>query len=342
MREFSSKSKKSTGLVLWLMSVCIAIVLMVGIGGVTRLTGSGLSITEWKPIMGAIPPLNEAQWQETFDKYQRIPQFQILNKTMDLAGFKWIFFWEYFHRLIGRLIGLIFFIPFFIFWKQGKFTRPLLKKLLFGFLLGGLQGGMGWFMVKSGLSERTSVSHYRLAAHLLLALLIYSYLLTIIFSLRETPKRIIQLTDQLTIRRAKILANLLLGLITLQIFYGALTAGLHAGKMFNTFPLLDSTWIPFHLFQNQMNFFQNIFENPAWVQWIHRFLGTLLVAVSLYGFFGIKCLKRTFLLSLAIQYILGVITLIYAVPIFWGVTHQIFAIAVLTFIIDFFYQIKRM
>ena len=225
------EKKTAPSVILWLAFLCFLIIMMVGVGGVTRLTGSGLSIVDWKPIMGAIPPLNQAQWMDVFQRYQLSPQFKLINHSMSLSDFKLIFFWEYIHRLLGRGIGIAFLLPWLFFFKTGKVQGKLAGRLLGGFGLGGLQGALGWFMVKSGLVNLPYVSHYRLAAHLALALLVLSYLFWVLLDLLGTvegqPKKYSGLSRAFKGFTA---------LVCLQIVYGAFTAGLKAGFGYNTFP----------------------------------------------------------------------------------------------------------
>lgn len=325
----------NSGVRIWVASLCGMVIVMVTLGGVTRLTGSGLSITEWKPILGAIPPLSEAAWQEAFSKYQQIPQFKLINSAMTLSEFKFIFFWEWFHRLWGRLIGLAFFMPWAFFLLRGKVSGSLAKRLFAAFVLGGLQGALGWFMVKSGLSERTSVSHYRLAAHLLLALAVLGYLFRIYLDLVRP--------NSPTLKAAPVLPGLvrasqaLVALIVLQIFYGALVAGLKAGYGYNTFPLMMGQLLPAEAFSIQP-LWLNALDNPALVQFIHRTLGWLTLG-SVLGFAlwtGRRCgdpivrvSVRGLMAVVLLQFVMGVATLVWAVPLALGAVHQLGACALL-------------
>ena len=217
----------------WLLAVAGLVFAMVIVGGATRLTDSGLSITEWKPILGALPPLNQADWLEAFEKYKQIPEYQVINRGMELGEFKFIFWWEWSHRFLGRFIGLAFFVPMLAFWLTGRLESRLRAPLAGLFILGGLQGLMGWYMVMSGLAERVDVSQYRLAAHLTLAAFIFAGLIwvTLDISQRRTG-------------RVKFGPLALIVLIVLQIFAGALVAGLDAGLTYNTWPLMDGDFIP--------------------------------------------------------------------------------------------------
>lgn len=303
---------------------------MVSIGGMTRLTGSGLSITDWAPIMGAIPPLTDEAWQIAFEKYQQIPQYKLVNEGLSLADFKFLYFWEWFHRLVGRLLGVVAFLPGLYFYVRGKISRTLARRVLLGFFLGGLQGALGWFMVMSGLSERTSVSHFRLAAHLSLALLILAYFVWLtrsvfITSAKQTPEPL----ETVAFLAPKY--KFLLGLFALQIIYGAFVAGLKAGHAFNTFPLMAGALVPSNLWEFSPTWV-NVVENPATVQWIHRMLGWTVFIFT--GRLWIALLIRkaprtparraaTGLAYLTIfQFCVGVLTLLYSVPVGLGVLHQ--------------------
>jgi cytochrome c oxidase assembly protein subunit 15 len=304
---------------------------MVVVGGITRLTGSGLSITDWKPIMGAIPPLSLDEWNDAFHKYQQIPQFRLENAAMTLGQFKAIFFWEYTHRLLGRLIGIAYFFPWVFFFLKGAFNRSLAWRLGFGFILGGLQGLLGWFMVMSGLVDRVSVSHYRLAAHLALALVVLSYLVWILLDLLpRTPAG----QDA---RRLRAPLGLVLGILAVQIIYGAFVAGLKAGFGYNTFPTMNGNWFPEGFFQFDPAWL-NLFESRAGVQFIHRTIAWCLVAAIV----GTWTYSRTLTLGddarkamnwllamVFVQFSLGVLTLVFVVPLPLAAAHQLGACVLL-------------
>lgn len=314
---------------IWLLTGCFLIFIMVLVGGITRLTGSGLSITEWKPIMGAIPPLNDAEWNIAFQKYQQIPQFQKINYHFDLNDFKTIFWWEFVHRLIGRLIGIVFLIPFFYFLVKRKFQKPMINKVLFLFLLGALQGFLGWFMVSSGLAERTSVSHIRLAIHLMTAFITFAftfyYALELIYE--DVQKK--KITPESFY--FKNFNGLIFSLLIVQIIYGAFVAGLHAGKLHNTFPLMSGQVIPSGM--NTMDSFaSNVFDNPVTVQFIHRFMAFTLVFLCSWIFFqSKKSILNNFqrkginwlLTAVLFQFLLGVLTILSQVNIVLASLHQI-------------------
>src|SRR6516162_6729072 len=221
----------------WLFSVAALIAIMVLVGGATRLTESGLSIVEWKPVTGTLPPLDQAQWEQAFEAYRQIPQYRQLNAGMTLSEFKTIFWWEWSHRLLGRLIGVVYLLPFLYFLWRGSLAAELKRPLWLIFGLGGLQGAVVWWMVASGLSERIEVSHYRLATHLVLALLIYA---SIVWTLRRLGER-----EPLAVSaRLRITSFVLVAVTFVQLYLGALVAGLRAGLVYNTWPLIDGAFIP--------------------------------------------------------------------------------------------------
>lgn len=311
---------------IWLYAMAAFVLLMVVVGGITRLTESGLSITSWKPISGAVPPLSDADWQAEFEAYQQIPQYEVNNSWMTVDDFKVIFFWEYLHRLLGRLLGVLFAVPFVVFLIQKRFT-PQLAWPLFGlFILGGFQGALGWWMVSSGLSELTSVSQYRLAAHLTAASLLFIALVYVPRSLE--PGRVPGLVASRNIWWAAVL----LVLIILQIGAGAFVAGLDAGMGYNTWPLMDGAIIPDGLGIMQPAW-RNLFENNLTVQFIHRgiayvivaYIGLLLWRQYRAGFAGVHgWLPRLGALVL-LQVALGIATLLSSVPISLAVGHQALA-----------------
>ncbi|GMR21482.1 MAG: COX15/CtaA family protein [Gammaproteobacteria bacterium] len=311
-------------LALWLF-VCSALIFaMVVLGGVTRLTRSGLSMVEWSPIMGIVPPIGESQWLATFEKYKAFPEYQKTNKGMDLDGFKSIFYLEYFHRVLGRLIGLAFLVPFLVFLFRKKIPMELTSRLVIMFFLGGLQGLLGWYMVKSGLVDKPHVSQYRLTAHLSTALLIYGFILWVGCSLFFTQTRG-------TITPA--LQRFSLGVtavISIMILSGGFVAGTKAGFVFNTFPKMNGNWIPEGYLAMQP-WLINFFENVATIQFNHRLLALILfLLIPAFWFYSRKTdlppLTRTLILLLSgmlvIQVGLGIATLVYVVPVALGALHQ--------------------
>ncbi len=310
----------------WLMVVALMIVAMVVVGGATRLTHSGLSITTWQPIHGVIPPLDQAQWQEEFLSYQQIPEYQQLNKGMTLDAFKGIFWWEWSHRLLGRLIGVVVLLPLIFFWATGRIEPRLKPRLVALFLLGGLQGAVGWWMVKSGLSVRTDVSQYRLATHLTFAAVILAYTVWLARGLAPSP-----LSGSR--RRLRGIAVLLVGLTFLQIFLGGLVAGLDAGLAYNTWPLMDGGLIPAGLF-HLSPWWRNLFESVLTVQFDHRLGAYLLFALAWAHAFQARYTpySRSALglaLLVTLQAMLGVTTLLMVVPLDVALTHQFGATVVL-------------
>ena len=311
----------------WLQLCLVLIFAMVILGGVTRLTGSGLSMVTWHPT-GMLPPFGSEQWQTEFKRYQQFPEFQIINSEMTLAGFKSIFWFEYSHRMLGRLIGIVFLLPFVYFWLR-KMIKPGLKpRLMIMFLLGGLQGLLGWYMVKSGLVSNPHVSQYRLSAHLLSAILIYGFILWTIFNL-ALPGEYRRLAESSVAGwRRTVLVFVALVLIT--IVSGGFVAGLRAGLIFNTFPLMGGNLIPEGL-GALSPWYLNPFENMVTAQFDHRWLATgtglLLIGWYLKGrsHFDDSALQRSFKLvgmMVIIQLLLGIATLLLQVPVFMGALHQ--------------------
>ncbi len=330
---------------IWLAAIAALIVAMILVGGATRLTDSGLSITEWQPIMGAVPPLSEADWTHAFEAYQKIPEYAEIKRGMNLEEFKTIYWWEWAHRFLGRLIGAAFFVPFIVFWLAGYIPRALLPRLAGLFLLGGLQGAVGWYMVQSGLVDRTDVSQYRLAAHFGTALLILGYTLWLLFGLGETEAR----RTEPAPRGAAWVAGCVLALIFLQLLAGALVAGLDAGMGYNTWPLINGAFVPSGLGEASP-WYLNLFENPLTVQFDHRMLGYTVVLASLaqFGWLAVKRAPQSLLgsaLTLALlavlQATLGVWTLLLAVPIQLGLAHQAGAVAVFAAALYHFWRSRR-
>jgi heme a synthase len=328
-RQDALPARRLRALRLWLGALAALIAVMILVGGATRLTESGLSITEWKPVMGAIPPFSETAWREAFEAYKQIPQYTELNRGMSLDQFKTIYWWEWTHRFLGRLIGVVYLVPFVAFWIAGYIPRPLLPRLLLLFGLGALQGAVGWYMVMSGLTDRVSVSQYRLTVHFGIALLILGYTLWLMFALggERRPARG---------SAAAFIARLVLALIFLQMLAGALVAGLDAGMGFNTWPLIDGALIPAGLGAAEP-WYLNPFENPLAVQFNHRMLGYAVVVAALAQFAWLGLRKAeppllgsslTVALLAVLQAVLGVWTLLLAVPIILGLAHQAGAVLV--------------
>ena len=322
----------------WLWTVALCIFAMVIVGGATRLTQSGLSITEWNPVMGAVPPLSEAAWQAEFEKYKAIPQYAQVFPDMDLGGFKAIFYWEWAHRLLGRVIGLLFAVPLLGFWLTGRLTPALKPRLLALLALGGLQGAIGWWMVKSGLSDRVSVSQYRLAVHLLTASVTLAWAIWIAEGLRSGRPRP-ETASASVIGRLRLTAALLLAGILVQLGLGALVAGLHAGLVYNTWPLIDGRFVPpLAELLRDVPVWSNPFENVTTAQFDHRMLAYgLLVVAALHAVDawrharGSDVSRRALLVLLAIlaQAGLGITALLLVVPLWAALLHQGVAMLVL-------------
>jgi cytochrome c oxidase assembly protein subunit 15 len=320
---------------LWLYAVAALIFAMVLVGGATRLTESGLSIVEWKPVTGTLPPLSESAWQAEFDKYKTIPQFQHLNSGMTLAEFKTIFWWEWTHRLIGRLIGAAFLLPFLWFLMRGWIGQGLRWRLWTIFGLGALQGGVGWWMVASGLADRVEVSQYRLATHLILACVIFAACVW-------TASGPAQRAEVEAPRRSRAFSLVLLGLVLAQIYLGALVAGLRAGLIYNTWPLIDGAWIPDAAklwFEHP--WWHNLFEYTLTVQFMHRMGAYVLWMLSVLWVIhvmrhvshkGVRLFAYKIAGAVTIQAVLGIMTLVHQAPIGLALAHQALAMVVLTLV----------
>ncbi|CAN5304937.1 COX15/CtaA family protein [soil metagenome] len=326
----------------WLIVVAAMIALMVLVGGATRLTESGLSIVEWKPVTGTLPPLTAEAWNAAFAAYQQIPQYRELNAGMSLAEFKTIFWWEWSHRLLGRVIGMVYLLPFLWFLWRGVFTPDLKKRLWVIFGLGALQGFVGWWMVASGLTQRVEVSQYRLATHLVLALVIFA---SIVWTLR----RLRAPAPQPAAARLRVTGIVLLALTFLQLYFGALVAGLRAGRVFNTWPEIDGALIPSaaRLFF-ETPWWRNLFDNTLTVQFEHRMTAYLLLAIALAH--AVDAARSgvaksvangalALLTAVMLQAVLGILTLLHEVPIDLALTHQAMAIVVLTLAV---FQVARL
>ncbi|MBF0368808.1 MAG: COX15/CtaA family protein [Magnetococcales bacterium] len=322
---------------IWLFISCGLVFAMVVLGGVTRLTGSGLSMVNWAPIMGWLPPMTHEAWMETFAAYQLSPEYQKINTGMDLEGFKGIFWLEFLHRLLGRTIGLVFLLPFLFFWLTKRIPAGLTPQLLIMFVLGGLQGVLGWYMVKSGLVHDPHVSQYRLTAHLGAALVIHAYMFWVALGLWFQGDAASEGEDNAG-GGMRVVAIFMALLIFITALSGGFVAGLDAGLVYNTFPLMDGDWMPadYHALEPMM---LNFFENPAAVQWDHRVLA-MLTALGVLGLWLIGWLLEfegrlrlglnLMLAVVGIQVILGITTLIFYVPIPLASAHQAGAVVLFT------------
>jgi cytochrome c oxidase assembly protein subunit 15 len=330
--------KSNLPVALWLLICCLTIFSMVILGGVTRLTGSGLSMVEWAPLMGALPPLTQEAWENVFQLYQQYPEYKLKNHYMTLSEFKGIFWFEYAHRVLGRLIGLLFSIPLIYFIITKRIEKPLIPKMITLFILGGLQGLLGWYMVKSGLVNDPHVSQYRLTAHFGLAIVIYSYLFWVALDLlSKNPLNIIHDSND-KIRRVKRFSIITSIIIFITMLSGGFVAGLKAGYAYNTFPLMNGQWIPDGLF-NLTPLWSNFFDNVTTVQFDHRVLATIVFISVISVWFvaqkavlpsRIKIGLNLFILLLVVQVTLGISTLILVVPVTLAAAHQAGALALLT------------
>ena len=318
----------------WLITCCVFVFIMVFIGGLTRLTDSGLSIVEWNIFSGIFPPLTNNDWVELFDKYKQFPEYKLVNKNINLYDFKFIFRMEYIHRIWGRLIFLIFLIPLIIFVKKKYISNKLKKHLVIILLLILFQGLFGWYMVKSGLINEPDVSHYRLSIHLLLAFIIYGYLLSLTFSIysQKNNKKII------TNKSFYIMNLVLIFLILITVFSGGMVAGLDAGLVYNTFPLMGDKFIPLDILEIKPKYI-NFFENPVTVQFDHRILGlttfTLIILIWFYARLmnfhsNIKTKTNILLIVVLIQVCLGITTLLSYVAIHAAIVHQLGSLVLFT------------
>jgi len=334
MTDIGVQSTHPRAIRLWLYAVAALVLAMVLVGGATRLTESGLSITEWKPVMGVLPPLDQQTWQTEFQKYQAIPQYRELNNGMSLNAFKAIYWWEWSHRMLGRLIGVAFLLPFLFFLWRGFVPASLRPRLWFIFGLGALQGAVGWWMVASGLAGRVEVSQYRLATHLLLACLIFVAVLWT--AQRCEPTARAPVPPPLRVRFG---AAALLVLVLAQIYLGALVAGLRAGYVFNTWPAIDGAFVPAagRLFFDAP-LWRNFFENALTVQFDHRMLAYLIFICTLLHAFDVGRSAKSgaarlgafaLLAMVTLQATLGILTLVWRVPLTLALAHQAAAMLVL-------------
>ncbi|MBV6449098.1 COX15/CtaA family protein [Nitrosomonas sp.] len=320
--------QKPIPIAIWLFICCALVFAMIVVGGVTRLTDSGLSIVEWQPIVGTMPPITQQDWDVLLEKYRATPQYQQVNKGMSVDEFKSIFWWEYFHRVLGRLIGLVFFVPFVYFLVKKQIDRPLGIKLAGIFILGGLQGFMGWYMVMSGLVNDPHVSQYRLTAHLGLAFVIFAAMFWVALGLLSPQREYSPGNDKM--RSLRRFSFSLSSLIFIMVLSGGFVAGIRAGLAYNTFPLMNGHIIPPDLFILEP-WYRNFFDNMTTVQFDHRLIAWILAfsvplfwlksrTVELQGTTRLAC--NVFLLMLAVQISLGIATLLHVVPIPLAASHQ--------------------
>ena len=310
---------------IWLIGVYLLILFMVAVGGITRLTGSGLSMTEWHPLMGWVPPLNHQDWVAVFDLYKTSPQYLEVNAWMGLEDFKQIFFWEYVHRVLGRVIGLAFFLPWLYFVVRRRLKGVWIVKSVVAFILGGAQGFMGWFMVQSGLVDVPEVSHFRLAAHLSLAFVLGTYVLWLALDCLWVSSR----------RPSKRLYVPVLGfasLLAIQVVYGAFMAGKRAGLLYPSFPDFLGSWFPAQAWEGS-GLWSVLIDNAHMIHVVHRWLAWIVAVVGVGVAFwvlknrvSVRQGRTAFLLmgALILQFILGVLTVIWSVPLWTAVAHQVF------------------
>ncbi|NNF82445.1 MAG: heme A synthase [Flavobacteriaceae bacterium] len=324
--------KDNKSVIVWLLIGCIMIFIMVLIGGITRLTHSGLSMSDYNLITGTIPPLNQAEWEKAFELYKQYPEYQKLNSDFTIDDFKSIYFWEWLHRVWGRLIGLVFIIPFVYFLLRKQLSRSTIKKAVILLILGGFQGFLGWFMVKSGLVDRPDVSHYRLAAHLVTAFLTSAYTLWVALDLIFPNRKTVNIKTRNLIRWC-------LGLLVIQIMYGAFVAGLDAGFVHNHWPMMsDGKFIHPTVYSEQNPVLLNFIEGKSGIQFVHRILAYFVVIsvfliwkstrkleISKFQKKGVNAL----IILVCLQFILGVLTILMQVPVWLGVAHQLGAFLLL-------------
>lgn len=336
--------KDTKAVVYWLLLGCFLIFIMVVVGGITRLTHSGLSITTYKLISGTLPPSNEIEWQAAFNHYKQFPEYKKINNHFTLEDFKDIYFWEWLHRVIGRFIGIVFIIPFLYFVIRKKLSKKTFKNALILLALGAFQGFLGWFMVKSGMIDRPDVSHYRLAMHLITAFITFSFTLWVALDILY-PKR------KLVPKSVKNLIKITYAILIVQIIWGAFVAGLDAGLIHNHWPLMsEGKLIHETVFIEQKPVYKNFIEGKSGVQFIHRYVAYIVVALIIAIWFKTKNLSldtpqkkgvQILVGVVFLQFVLGVFTLLYHVPVILGVLHQVVAfllLATMTFVLHQFWK----
>jgi len=340
MSIVSKKTNKEIDILIWLISLTVIVLIIIIIGGLTRLTESGLSMEDWRPIMGTMPPLSDSSWIEVFEKYKLSPEFKIVNSSMTLDEFQHIFWWEWIHRFVARCLGLVFILPLIYFYFKNRLDNNIIFTLMIVFIFGLIQAIIGWWMVKSGLVDNPYISAYRLSIHLGIALIIFSILLWLSLSYYFGKEKIHD--------RSKIVKNLFhisLMLISLTIISGSFMTGTDSGKSFNTFPLMNNQFFPDGYFLNEYGW-KNIFENTIAINFNHRWLAifTFIFVSSMILYLIKKDNYNKFslllvLLVLLIQIILGILTLIYAVPLSFAILHQTNATLLLASIIFAYHRL---
>ena len=354
------QDNKSRAVANWLILGVAMTIVQIALGGITRLTGSGLSITEWDVVTGTLPPMNQAAWQLLFEKYKTTPQFQLLNFDFTIDNFKFIFFWEWFHRLWARIIGLVFAFGFIYFLVKKYFQPVMIRPLVILFLLGALQGGIGWIMVASGLEgDAVYVKPTRLALHFIFAMGLLTYTYWFALSLKATPihKAHLSIEAQASVKRFRGWAWVVLGLLFFQLIYGALMAGHKAANVASTWPTINGEWIPTHLMGKE-SFFLNAIDNTTWIHFVHRGLAYILLAVVVYWvaqmrkiqgnlfWSNVKMLPLYFVLLQVLLGIFSVLTSKHIIPGTWGSfewmaqLHQLVGMLLLLSVVNILYATK--
>lgn len=338
--------KNNKSVIYWLLSGCILLFVMVMVGGITRLTNSGLSMTDWHLVTDTFPPLSEEKWVDAFEEYKKFPEYQKINIHNDftLSDYKFIYFWEWFHRFIGRIIGIVFIIPFIYFLIKRRLSRETIKKCFVLLLMGGFQGFLGWYMVKSGLIDNPDVSHFRLALHLTFAFITFAYTLwvalDIIYPERNAPVRSLQKIGQIA-----------LIILLIQIIYGGFVAGLNAGLVHNHWPMMsDGQFFHESITIEQPTLLKSLTEGKSGVQFIHRTFAYVVVFIMFVLFFKSKKINLTTLQQRAIksliiivfiQFILGVFTILFHVPLWLGLAHQLVAFVLLSAMVFTLHRLSK-
>ena len=327
--------KKDTSVIIWLLSGCLLLFIMVVVGGITRLTNSGLSMTDWHLVTDTLPPLTQEKWVAAFEEYKKFPEYQKVNIHNDfqLEDYKFIYFWEWFHRFIGRIIGLVFIIPFVYFLIKKRLDSATIKKCIVLFFMGGFQGFLGWFMVKSGLIDNPDVSHFRLALHLTFAFITFAYTLWVALDLIYPERKEVNL-------QLRKLARIALVVLLIQIIYGGFVAGLNAGLIHNHWPLMsDGQFFHDSILVEKDSWLLRFTEAKSGVQFVHRTMAYVVVGLILFLYFKSKKFTLTKLqqnglnilvVIVFLQFTLGVFTLLYGVPLWLGLIHQVVAFFLLT------------
>ena len=338
--------KKDRPVIIWLLSGCALLFIMVMVGGITRLTNSGLSMTDWHLVTDTFPPLTEEKWVNAFEEYKKFPEYQKINIHNDftLSDYQFIYFWEWFHRFIGRIIGMVFFIPFVYFLIKKRLDTSTIKKCVILLLMGGFQGFLGWYMVKSGLIDNPDVSHFRLAIHLTFAFITFAYTLWVALDL-------IYPTKNEVITSLRTIARIALVVLIIQIIYGGFVAGLNAGLIHNHWPLMsDGQFIHDSVFIEQSTVLKNFTEGKSGVQFIHRTFAYVVVAMMFLLYFKSKkhslhVLQQkgihTLLFIVLLQFSLGVFTLLFYVPLWLGLAHQLVAFILLSVMVFTLHRLSK-